>query len=139
MTVAYETVWSFETARFRVELQTMPEDLDPADSFEMQEDIDAVHNGDVLWFQARVVVYLDGKTVGIDTLGGCAYNSFEEFYTSHRDRDPMNRNCSIMRAAHGGNVVLCHYFPSMVAEAIADARRNIAKLADNLPKMRAAA
>jgi len=121
------TVWEFSTRNYRVALEIMPEDLDPADSFEFQEDIDAVRSGAVEWFQARVVVYgPDGEELGSDSLGGCAYATVREFYTSHRDRDPMNRNCSLMRVARG-NVVLCHYFPGMVTEAVAAARAAIAR------------
>ncbi len=126
-----DVVWSFETKRFRVALEIDPEDMNPADSFEFQEDIDAVRNGDVEWFQAAVVVYFkpdDGSRpiqIGFDTLGGCAYKTVREFYTSHRDPDPMNRNCSIMRAARGANVVLCDYFPSMVRAAIEQARGHV--------------
>lgn len=120
-----ETVWEFKTARFRVALEVSPEDMDPADSFEFQDDIDAVKSGTVEWFCATVAVYLDGRKVGSDSLGGCAYNTVKEFYTSHRDPDPMNRNCSIMRAKRG-KVSIGHYFPDMVAEAISDARRTLA-------------
>ena len=123
-----ETIWQFETRRFRVALEIEPEDMDPADSFEFQEDIDAIRNGDVEWFQAMVAVYYKPNRgpdirIGFDTLGACAYKTLCEFYTSHHDPDPMNRNCSIMRAK-GGNYTICHYFPSMVREAIAQARRN---------------
>jgi len=38
----------------------------------------------------------------------------------------MNRNCAPMRAARGDNVVVGHYFPQMVRQAIADARRTLA-------------
>lgn len=34
----------------------------------------------------------------------------------------MNRNCSIMRAANGDNVMIGHYFPDMVREAVRQAR-----------------
>jgi len=134
----FETVWEFNTARFRVTLEIEPEDMDPADSFEFQEDIDAVRNGTVEWFQAVVSVYLDGKRVGWDSLGGCAYYSVREFYTSHRDPNPMNRNCTIMRQARAGSpdakYSICHYFPSMVHEAIAHARKNLC----DIPKLRCA-
>jgi len=120
-----EQVWKFETARFTVALEIKPEDMDPADSFEFQEDIDAVREGRVEWFQAIVAVYLDGVRVGWDSLGGCAYETVREFYTSHRDSDPMNRNCSAMRALRGERTCICHYFPSMVREAIADARKTL--------------
>jgi hypothetical protein len=49
----YETIWSFNTAQFRVTLAVAPCQDDPADSFCTQEDIDAVHEGRVEWFDAR--------------------------------------------------------------------------------------
>lgn len=138
----FETVWTFKTARFTVALEIEPEDLDPADSFEFQEDIDAVRNGDVEWFCAAVSVYLNDDDdeyderdcVARDYLGGCAYKTVREFYTAHRDPNPMNRNSSIMRAANGDNVSICHYFPGMVTVAIAEARKHLC----NVPKMRCA-
>lgn len=121
-----EEIWSFETANFKVAFEVSPEDMDPADSFQFDEDIAAVRNGDVDWFVAWVVVYgPDGEELAYDCLGGCAYKSAREFHTGHRDPDPMNRNCSLMRAARGENVSICHYFPGMVSEAIAEARREI--------------
>lgn len=122
----YETVWSFDTARFTVALELAPEDMPPEDCFDLSEDVEAVHNGDVEWFTARVAVYKDGHEIGTDYLGGCAYRTVEEFYTGHRDKDPMNRNSSIMRAAKGNNCAICHYFPDMIAQAIADARNTLA-------------
>lgn len=131
----YETAWSFATKNFTTELRIYPEDMDPADSFEFPEDIAAVRNGDVEWFYAVVVVLdRDGREIGGDSLGGCAYRTVREFYSSHRSPDPMNRNCSIMRAARGRNVVIGHYFPDMVAQAIAAARAH----AGRLRKLRAA-
>ena len=138
MTRDSDTVWSFETARFRVALEISPEEMDPADSFEFDDDIEAVRSGAVEWFCATVTVYFidrendDLREIGFDTLGGCAYKTVREFYTSHRDKDPMNRNCSLMRAAHakeheGRAVVICHYFPDMVRQAIHDARRHLAR------------
>lgn len=126
------------TARFRVALEIAPEDMDPVDSFEREDDIEAVRNGDVEWFCAHVVVYLDERPVGDDSLGGCAYESVKEFYTSHRDPDPTNRNCTIMRLARAGSVdakySICHYFPDMVRQAIRDARRTLC----NAPELRCA-
>lgn len=121
--------WSFATANLVVSFETAPEDLDPADSFEFQDDIDAVNNGAVEWFCASVAVYgPNGEELARDVLGGCAYATVREFYEGHRDPDPMNRNSSIMRAKRGGNVCVCHYFPSMVREAIAAARAELRSL-----------
>lgn len=130
-----ETVWEFNTPRFRIALEIEPEQMDPADSFEFQEDIDAVRNGNVEWFCAVVAVYVDDQLIAADSLGGCAYNSVREFYTSHRDPDPLNRNSSAYRAANGENAVVCHYFPSMVREAVAAARKAIC----DAPKLRCTA
>lgn len=119
-----ETVWTFAIGAIRVALEIEPEDMDPADSFEFDEDIEAVRSGAVEWFAARVSIYKNGHRIGVDTLGACAYYSIEEFFTAHRDSDPMSRNCSIMRAARG-NVTICHYFPDMVCQAVADARKTL--------------
>lgn len=120
-----DTVWSFSTKEFLVALEISPEEMDPADSFEFEDDINAVRNGHVEWFCARVAVYKNSHLVGSDTLGGCAYNTIEEFYTSHRNSDPMNRNCTIMRKKFSDKMTICHYFPSMVQQAIDDARTTL--------------
>ncbi len=122
-----ETVWEFQTANFRVELAVRPEETDPADSFEFDDDIEAVRNGTVEWFTAVVTVYgPDGEDLGVDALGCCAYRAVDEFIAGHRDPDAMNRNSSVMRAAKGQNVCICHYFPDMVRQATADARTTLA-------------
>jgi len=120
----YETVWTFETARFRVTLDIAQDygylyDGDDEDG-ETQAKLDS---GEYVAFDSRVRVTLDGRVIGEDHLGGSVYSAdtVDEFWTAHRDADPMNRNCSIMRAARG-RVSICHYFPDMVAQAIAEAR-----------------
>jgi hypothetical protein len=128
----FETVWTFKTARFTVALELSECQDDPADSFDDQRDVDAIRNGLVEWFDAQVSVYLDKQCVGSDSLGGCSYTTMNEFWTAHRDPDPLNRNSSIMRAAKGDNVCICHYFPSMVQQALTAARKNIC----NMPQLR---
>ena len=127
--------WSFETENFLITFRTEDEIDNPRDVC-CEEDIEFAMDGGAHWFAAIVEVFAKKDNVevfakkdndevvmiGQDYLGGCSYNSFREFYTSHRDRDPMNRNCSLMRAAKGDNVVICHYFPGMIASAIEDAR-----------------
>lgn len=124
-------IYRFETSRFVVTLKAEPEDYPPEDSFQFQDDIDYANSGDpAAWFCAvcEVREKQSGAIIGRDVLGGCSYRSFEDFTESHRDPDPMNRNCTIMRAARGSNIVMCHYFPGMVSQAIDEARATIARL-----------
>lgn len=119
--------WSFETENFLVTFRTEDEIDDPRDHFDNSFDVEFAIEGGAHWFAAIVEVFAKKDNdevvmIGQDYLGGCSYKSFREFYTSHRDRDPMNRNCSLMRAAKGDNVVICHYFPGMITSAIEDAR-----------------
>lgn len=124
-------LWRFETANFTVVCDALPEDTDPADSFENPEDVEDIRRGVVDWFCARVrVLGPDDEELANEYLGGCAYRRADDFVTGHRDRDPMNRNCSLMRAARGGNVTICHYFPDMVKEAVAAARIELARRRD---------
>lgn len=120
-----ELIYQFSIGEIEVRGFVYPEDMDPADSFQFDEDVEAVRSGEVEWFGVTVEVLKNGHVIGSDHLGGCAYKTVHEFFDGHRDPDPMNRNSSIMRAAHGGNVAICHYFPSMVSQAIADARRTL--------------
>lgn len=126
-----ETVWSFETENFRVELEIEPCQIDPRDCFEFAEDIEAVHSGAVDFFDASVNVFMTvGEAealIGSDHLGACSYETVADFFEGHRDSDPMNRNCSVLRTARG-NVSICHYFPDMVREAVAAARASIANV-----------
>lgn len=124
------TKWKFRTKRFRVELVLERDphyryDGDDPDG-ETQAKLDS---GEFVAFDSRVVVELDGEEIGSDSLGGSVYADGEEsdFWTSHRDSDPMNRNCSIMRAVNG-RCVICHYFPDMVRSAIAEAREHVRQL-----------
>jgi hypothetical protein len=121
----YETVWTFNTARFAVRLEVAQDygyQYDGDDEGgETQAALDA---GEYVAFDSRVVVTLDGLEIGSDSLGGSVYgvNEMAQFWEAHRDRDAMTRISSIIRAADGGNCSICHYFPGMVASAISDAR-----------------
>lgn len=124
-------IYRFETARFAIVMTAEPEDSDPADSFEFPEDIEFARSGnDAAWFCAAVEVIekKSGAVIGRDALGGCSYFSFEDFVAPHRDPDPMNRNCGAMRAARGHNLAISHYFPSMILQAVGEARSTINRL-----------
>jgi hypothetical protein len=123
-----DAAWSFETANFFIGFYAEPEEMSPAETFQFAEDIEAVRSGRVEWFAAIVRVYAklgsddprDWREIGADYLGGCAYNSVREFFTSHRDPDPANRNTLATKAR---GVCICHYFPGMVTAAVEEARK----------------
>ena len=130
-----ETVWTFETARFRIELRA--HDCESPD-LSWDEDgsvADGIHDGDLIIFDAQVVVLLDGCEIASDWLGQCIYRSMDDLIGGHRDPDPMNRNSTLMRAAKGSNVIICHYFPSMVREAVRETRLVLG----SAPQLRSAA
>jgi hypothetical protein len=109
-----ETVYTFKTARFALELAIEPEyNYMPDWDFESDEERDAlierIETGRTLWFVARVRVLLDGREIATDYLGGCGYNTIEEF---RRDG----------------------YFYDMARSAIKDARATLR----NMPHLRAA-
>jgi hypothetical protein len=130
----YGVLWQFDTARYTVAFWAEDEDMDPADGFTDQRDIEFASTGDPAhWFCAFVGVFnAKGTCLGYDVLGGCSYNSFEEFYSSHRWRysrrqkrfvkDPRSRAWKT-----NGRAYCSTYFVSMVHRAIREARQyNIA-------------
>ncbi len=130
-----ETVWSFETARFRVELQISEDigyryDGDDEDG-STQESLDS---GELIAFDSRVVVTLDGREIGFDSLGGSVYApaNAPDFWQAHRTSSADYRNTLALKAR---NIAVCHYFPDMVRQAIAEARRTLC----DAPKVRCAA
>ena len=135
--------WEFSTARYTVALFVEDEEMAPADSFEFDDDIEAVRSGAVAWFQATVVVYgPDGTIWGRDDLGGCAYKTVREFYSSHRwqysqrqDRwitDPKSRAwkaCEARRPRQAdGSRADGGYFADMVRTAVAEAKAHALRL-----------
>jgi hypothetical protein len=138
-----ETVWTFRTARFSIVLQIEQDYGYQYDGDDPEGETQAkLDSGEYVAFDSRVRVFFHSDRgpieVGSDSLGGSVYAAGEvpEFWTAHRDPNPMNRNCSIMRANHpaGPMVAICHYFPDMVKQAIAEARATLAEL----PTLRAA-
>lgn len=84
-------------------------------------------SGEYVAFNSCVMVLLDGDVIAQDWLCGSVYDAdnVNEFWTSHRDPDPGNRNCTLMRAYRGGNVSICHYFPDMIRSAVKEARQHV--------------
>ena len=131
-------VWTFKTARFEVALILQREhDYRYDGDDENGETQKALDDGELVAFNSSILVRLDGETIGSNHLGGSVYraNEWQSFFTGHRDPDAMNRNCTAMRAARGSNMGICHYFPDMVKEAIAEARDHVRQMRDK-PSLR---
>lgn len=127
-----ETMWTFHTRDWTVKA-VIADSMYADTSFdETGETADKIASGEWRAFDTTVKVYFRGQLIGEDALGESIYADPREFFTAHRDSDPLNRNCSVMRAARGDSSAICHYFPDMVREAIRNARRNIAER----PKLR---
>ena len=128
-------VWHFKTDRFDVALFVKRDRNYTYDGDdENGETQEAIDSGELVAFDSVVRVNLDGETIAENWLCGSVYRADDvpEFWTAHRDPDPMNRNCDAMRLARGGStdarVSICHYFPGMVSEAIAEAREHVAAM-----------
>lgn len=127
-------MFRFETANFVIRATIQPdEDIDMSWD-EDGETREKLNSGEYQAFATIVTVAHNGLVLGESSLWGSIYTKPEDFFTGHRNANPMNRNCSAMRAVHGGNVTICHYFPDMVSEAVGQARKAIA----TMPKVRTA-
>lgn len=128
--------WKFKAGRFVVSLYIDEEHGYRYDGDDLDGETQAkLDSGEYVAFTSTVTVSLDGREIGSDSLGGSVYAADEmsEFWTAHRGPDPMNRNCSIMRAARG-NATIGHYFPDMVSNAVREARAYLC----SVPAMRCA-
>lgn len=101
----YDTVWTWSTANYTISLGVADEDMDPADSFEFDDDIAFAREGGWHWFCARVQITFgeSDEVVGSVYLGGCSYRSLQEFI------------------APGPG-----YFRDMIREAVREARQTMA-------------
>lgn len=127
----YETLWTFNTANFRVTLECAPDDDYENDVEDDGETAANLESG--LWtaYQFKVAVYdAHGHEIGADYLGGSIYENPSDFM-DHRACGRANReHAAAGRAGRCGS-----YFRDMITAAIAEARKNY-----NLPraKLRAA-
>lgn len=124
-----ETVWMFETARFRVTLaiEDSPDLYDGDDKGgKIQRKIDS---GEYRMFDSivRVVDKETGAKLGADSLGASVYasRSVDEFWTAHWDSPARYRNTLRQKARKR---VICHYFPDMVRTACREARKALREL-----------
>jgi hypothetical protein len=116
-------MYEFSIGRF-----TIAADITPSTDLDLSwddtgETRDGLERGTLEAFDTKVSVSCNGVEIASDWLCESIYSDPAEFFSDHRDRDPMNRNCSVMRAANGQNVSICHYFPGMISAAITQARQ----------------
>lgn len=118
----WETRWTFNLARFRIEWATTPDydcDLSFDDTGETREKIES---GEWECFTSRMAVFFDGEMIAADYLGGSIYANPDEF------RDHLGRNAG----GYGS------YFSDMVREAVRDARHVLRKRMETMPYVRTA-
>jgi hypothetical protein len=121
----YELLWYFHTRHFSVELHAEPETAPDLSWDETGETQANVESG--LWSCVcfRVRVMYGGRTIATDYLGDSIYADVHDFYRQHREGGDENRNCLATKTR---NVVVCHYFPDMIRNAVAGARASMLAL-----------
>ena len=81
---------------FEIHLEVLDEDISPDDIYdwesseEREEFYSKIESGKLLWFCAKVSAYIDNVELASEYLGGCCYNSTDDFlkdgyYMSMRD------------------------------------------------------
>lgn len=98
----WETIHTFKTDRLTIETAVAPEDFQPDFDFDDDHDRDEffrkIDNGLLAWFQVRVLVLLDHKfEVGSDYIGGCCYETTDEFLHGDYWRAVVRNACSEAR------------------------------------------
>ena len=112
--MSYETVWTFNTARFTVELGVADETVSPAGYFDFPEDIEFAQEGGWHWFRARVRVLMgvegsdEQRLLGAAYLSACSYHSLQNFIRPGPNGDFRDMVREAVREARGtlANMVL---------------------------------
>jgi hypothetical protein len=108
----YETISTSTAAGFDIVFSVAPEHVEPDWDFEdeadKQDTLDRINRGDLVYFVARVQAFKNGIELGTDYLGGCCYDSYDQF------------------------VEASGYYADMVESAVSEARENIAKLCESV-------
>lgn len=117
-----ETLWTFKTARFTVKWQV---EFDPSYRYDGDDDDGsiqaAIDSGEMVAFDSKVSVWLDGCEISADYLGGSVYYAHQ--VETFRDHVGMNAR------GHGS------YFSDMIRTAIKEARATLS----DVPRIRRAA
>jgi hypothetical protein len=99
------TYWELDDEQerdgFTIRTYVAPEDFAP--DFDDGEVLQGINDGRYVWFQVKVSAWKAGVELGIAYLGGCCYESTEEFIGDF-------------------------YWEDMVEEAIAEAKKTIEEL-----------
>ena len=103
MNTHWEVAHRETAAGFDIVLSVAPEDM-PPDWDVTEEELSQIENGTLAYFIARVEARKEGITLGTAYLGGCCYDSVQQF------------------------VGASDYYGDMVEEAVNEARTVIAKL-----------
>ena len=90
-----ELVHEEEYKGFKIKLYFLPEyslpDWDMTDE-EKKELNEQIRDGDLLWFCAKATACLDGVEIADDYLGGCCFESVDDFVKNSGYYDDMKDN-----------------------------------------------
>jgi hypothetical protein len=79
----FETMHEEVKEGFTIHLSVAPEDMEPDWDFESEEDrqeiFRKINNGTLAYFVAKVTASKNGIELSSDYLGGCCYDSVEQF------------------------------------------------------------
>lgn len=137
----HNVLWLFDTARYTIAFWAEPEDMSPIGNFSDPLDVAFAMQGwcgnePAHWFCAFVAIF-DGDYIAHNCLGGCAYNSFDDFVHSHHRQYRRNsaRPGTWLRSRRDKGWKLHQgsggdYFTSMVKECVRQARNGIALASD---------
>lgn len=117
--MCYETIRSFETARFAVIVDATYDDYADMSYMDADEFSEFCGKGGASYL-VRVRVMLDGVEIASNYLGGCDYYNIHDFQ-DHRECGRTNREF----AARGERGRCGSYFADMIRRTIADARQTL--------------
>lgn len=94
----WEQLHTEQNQGFEIQFSITPEDMHPADSFDdssfddadgLQKLIEAIENGNLCWFIARVQAFKNGILLATDYLGGNCYENPMDFLDAGGYYDDM--------------------------------------------------
>lgn len=118
------TIYTFRTKNFTVQFNALPEDDLDLSWDEDGSTAEGLESGELCAFCAQVRVLFHGIELGADYLGGCIYKRPEDF----RDHLGVRQYSRELSEKHGREITVGSYFPSMVREAIREARENMERI-----------